>query len=213
MRAPALRALAALLLAAAPAAAQDRLAFGAPSGAGPYTVPITLADVPGTPLGGDRPAGSRIQAFAVTVRFTPASAVTAATLARAGLLSGRAPVFETTAAGPGTVTWVGAFDESAGPLPFSQPPTAAGDTVLALTVALVPGATGSASLEAFATTLSNQAGTAGESVDDGSLLLGPPVSLPPGAEEGAPVPAAGTFALAGLAAAIAATGLRAVRAP
>ena len=45
MRALPLRALAALaLLAAAPALAQDRLAFGLHAGAGPFTVPVTLSE-------------------------------------------------------------------------------------------------------------------------------------------------------------------------
>ena len=214
MRALPLRALAALLLlAAAPAPAQDRLAFGAPSGVGPFTVPIALSDAAGTPLGLDRPAGSRIQAFAVTVRFAPASAVSSASLARAGVLASRAPVFETTASGEGTLTWVGAFDEGPGAIPFAQPPSASGDVVLALSVALAPGATVSASLDATTTLLSNQAGTASESAGDGSLLLGPPAPLPPGAAAAAPVPASGFAALAALALAIGAAGAQLARRP
>lgn len=214
MRALALRALAALsLLAAPPSLARDRLAFGPPSGSGPFDVPITLADAAGTPLGVEGPAGSRIQAIVVTVRFTPASSVTAVTFRRAGLLAGRTPVFETTATGPGTVTWIGVFDEAAGPLPFAQPPSGAGDTVLALAVTLAPGSSATMSFDAPATTLSNQAGTASESVDDGSLALGPPVPLPPDAAAAVPVPASGFFAVAALAFAIGAAGARRVRDP
>jgi len=203
-------ALATLLLAAPAALAQDSLRFGTPSGSGPYTVPILLADDAGTPLGVDRPAGSRIQAFAVTVRFTPASAVTSASLARAGLLAGSTPVFETTAEGDGTITWVGSFDEAGGALPFSQPP-GAGDPILALSVTLASGATVSASLDGATTTLSNQAGTASETVAGGTLALGPPVGLPTGPEDAAAVPTLGEGALLALAAAIAAAGLRLVR--
>ena len=147
MRALSSAALATLFLVAPGALAQDALRFGVPSGAGPFTVPILLADAAGTPLGVDRTAGSRIHAFAVTVRFTPAAAVASASLARAGLLAGRTPLFETTAEGDGTITWVGSFDESAGTIPFAQPP-AGGDPILALSVTLAPGATVSASIDA-----------------------------------------------------------------
>lgn len=206
MRALPLRALAALtLLAAAPALAQDRLALGSPAGTGPFTVPVTLSDVAGTGLGVDRPAGSRIQAFAVTVRFDPPSGVLSASLVRAGLLAGRTPLFETTTEGSATVTWVGAFDEAIQPLPFSQPPSGDGDAILSLAVSLAPGATVVATLDAAATTLSNQGGTAGETVGDGSLVLGPGTTLPPGGA--APrVPTAGTAGLLAMASAVAAAG-------
>ena len=205
MRALSSAALATLLLVAPAALALDALRFGAPTGSGPFTVPILLADAAGTPLGVDRPAGSRIQAFAVTVRFTPAAAVASAGLARTGLLAGRTPVFETTAEGDGTITWVGSFDEGAGAVPFAQPP-GEGDAILALSVTLAPGATVSASIDASTTTLSNQAGTTSETVDGGTLVLGQPVALPPAAAEAAVVPTAGQSALVALAAAIAATG-------
>lgn len=210
MRALSSAALATLFLVAPGALAQDALRFEVPSGAGPFTVPILLADAAGTPLGVDRTAGSRIQAFAVTVRFTPAAAVASASLARAGLLAGRTPLFETTAEGDGTITWVGSFDESAGAIPFAQPP-AGGDPILALSVTLAPGATVSASIDASTTTLSNQSGTTSETVAGGGLFLGPPVPLPITAEDAAAVPALGGGALLAFSAAIAAAGLRLVR--
>lgn len=210
MRALASIPLATLTLLAASAAfaqgAQDAVRFGIPSGTGPFTVPITLSDASGTPLGIDRPAGQRIQAFAVTVRFTPAAAVSSATLARAGLLAGRTPVFETTATGPGTVTWVGTFDEPAGAIPFTQPPGAGGDAILSLSVTLAPGATVSASLDAPTTTLSNQGGTISESAADATLVLGSPVALPLGEPGTPPIPTLGNLALAALAIAVAAAG-------
>lgn len=217
MRALASIALAALVLLAAPAAfaqgTQDALRFGVPAGTGPFTVPITVSDAAGTPLGIDRPAGQRIQAFAVTVRFAPAAAVTSATLVRTGLLAGRMPVFETTATGPGTITWVGLFDESAGAVPFTQPPGTGGDTILSLSVTLAPGATVSASLDAPTTTLSNQGGTVSESTGDATLVLGPAVALPLGEPAAPPVPAAGPFALAVFALAVAAAGAPLARRP
>lgn len=210
MRALAPIALAALVLLAAPTAlgqgAQDAVRFGIPSGTGPFTVPITVSDASGTPLGVDRPTGQRIQAFALTVRFTPAAAVTSATLVRSGLLAGRTPVFETTATGPGTVTWVGSFDESAGAIPFTQPPGAGGDAILSLSVTLAPGATVGASLDAPTTTLSNQGGTLSESTADATLLLGPPVALPLGEPGAPPIPTLGALALTALAIAVAAAG-------
>ncbi len=213
MRAPATIALAALVLLAAPAAraqgAQDAVRFGTPSGTGPFTVPITLSDAAGTPLGVDRPAGERIQAFAITVRFTPAAAVSSATLVRAGLLAGRTPVFETTATGPGTVTWVGSFDEAPGAIPFTQPP-GSGNQVLALSVTLAPGATVSASLDSATTTLSDQGGTVSQSAEDATLVLGSPLALPVG-DAAPPVPAAGPLALAAFALAVAAAGAHLAR--
>ncbi len=210
MRAFASIALAALFLLAVPAAfaqgAQDAVRFGVPSGTGPFTVPITLSDAAGTPLGVDRPAGERIQAFALTVRFSPAAAVTSATLVRASLLAGRAPIFETTATGPGTITWVGSFDESVGSIPFSQPPGAGGDAILTLSVTLVPGTTVSASFDAPTTSLSNQGGTLSESTVDATLGLGPAVALPLGAADAPPIPALGDVGLGLLAVALAAAG-------
>lgn len=186
--------------------AQDGLRFGVPSGTGPFTVPVTLSDAAGTLLGVDRPAGQRIQAFAITVRFSPAAAVSSATLVRAGLLAGRTPIFETTTTGPGTVTWVGSFDESAGAIPFTQSPGASGDAILTLSVTLSAGATVSATLEAPTTTLSNQGGTLSESVADATLVLGPAVLLPLGETSLPPIPTLGPFALAFFAAALAAAG-------
>lgn len=213
MRAASSLALAALVLLAAPAVlaqgAQDAVRFGVPSGFGPFTVPITVSDASGTPLGVDRPAGQRIQAFAVTVRFTPAAAVTSATFVRGGLLAGRTPVFETTATGPGTVTWVGSFDESTGAIPFSQPP-GSGNQVLALSVTLAPGASVNASLEAATTTLSDQGGTVSESTDDATLVLGSPLALPVG-DAAPPIPALAPSALAAFALAVAAAGTRLAR--
>ena len=214
MRALASIALAALVLLAAPAAfaqgAQDAVRFGVPSGTGPFTLPIALSDAAGTSLGVDRPAGQRIQAFAVTVRFTPAAAVTSATLVRAGLLASRAPLLETTATGSGTITWVGSFDESAGAIPFTQSP-GGGNPILSLEVTLAPGATVSASLDDLATTLSNQGGTLSESAADAALILGPAVALPLGEPGAPPIPVLGNLALAALATAVAAAGALAAR--
>ncbi len=201
MRALSTAALATLLLVAPVALAQDTLRFGPPSGSGPFTVPILLADATGTPLGVDRPAGERIQAFAVTVRFTPAAAIASTSLGRAGLLAGRTPLFETTAEGDGTITWVGSFDESAGAIPFPQPP-GGGDAILTLSVTLEPGATVSASIDGSTTS---------ETAAGGALLLGPPVALPSSPEDAAAVPALGEGGLLAFAAAIAAAGLRLAR--
>ncbi len=215
MRASSSIALATLVLLAAPAAfaqgVQDAVRFGVPSGTGPFTVPITLSDAAGTPLGVDRPAGERIRAFAVTVRLSPAAAVTSATLVRAGLLAGRTPIFETTATGPGTVTWVGSFDESTGAIPFAQPPGAGGDAILSLSVTLSPGTTVSASLDAPTTTLANQGGTVSESSDDATLALGPPVALPIADGGAPPIPSLGGLALAAFAMAVASAGALLIR--
>ena len=208
MRALSSATLATLLLAATAAlaqGAQDSVRFGIPSGAGPFTVPITVSDVAGTPLGVDRPAGERIQAFAITARFSPVAAVSSANLARSGFLAGRTPIFETTTTGPGTITWVGSFADSAGAILFTQPP-GAGDQILALSVTLVPGAAVTVSLDSVTTTLSNQGGTLSESSDDGTLVLGPAVALPPGEAGAPPIPALGPSALAALAIAVAAAG-------
>lgn len=185
--------------------AQDAVRFGIPAGTGPFTVPIALSDAAGTPLGVDRPAGQRIQAFAITVRFTPAAAVSSASLVRAGLLAGRTPVFETTATGPGTITWVGSFDESTGAIPFTQPP-GSGNQILTLSVTLAPGATVSASFDAPATSLSNQGGTLSESTADATLVLGSAMALPLGAAEAPPIPAVGVLGLGTLATVLAGAG-------
>src|SRR5690349_19769708 len=84
------------VLCAGTAVGQDVLQVGSATADGPSVAgPVYLRDVAGTPLGMDRAPSSRIQAISVTVTYSPASAVSAVSFSRAGVLSGLRPVFET----------------------------------------------------------------------------------------------------------------------
>src|SRR5436190_14805533 len=88
----------------AAAAAQDVITVGTVPADGPTVdVPVFIRDTAGTPLGVDRPAGSKIQSFSIKVVYAPAAAVSSVTFSRAGITAGLSPGFETTPATPGTI--------------------------------------------------------------------------------------------------------------
>lgn len=200
-------------LLASPLPAQDVLTVGSFTGspAGPtVTVPISIRDLPGTPLGMDLPAASRIQALALAVRWSPASAVTAAALVRTGALAAHSPIYESTVSGAGTVSWVGSFDATSSPLQLTQPPTPGGDAifslVLTLSPSLSPGSRIDILLDPAGTLLSNQGGTVGEMVEDGTLSVQGGAVTVQDSSAAQNIPVASPAALAALAAALAISG-------
>src|SRR5690349_2991008 len=58
------------------------------------TVPVSIRDVSGTPLGMDRPAGSKIQSFSIKVTYAPASSVQSIAFNRAGITANLTPTSE-----------------------------------------------------------------------------------------------------------------------
>jgi RHS repeat-associated protein len=144
-------------------------------------IPISVRDLASTPLGMDAGTSNRIQGIAAAISYSPASAVASATIVRSGLTASLTPLFETTSLTSGIVSYLASFSESTNLLPFTQPPSAAGNEVLKLRLTFSATASGVVTLtpQTVNTMLSNQAGTIGESVDYGNLsLFGGTVTLP-----------------------------------
>src|SRR4051794_41820508 len=113
------------LLAVIPAAAQDVVTVGTRSATGnTVDVPVYIRDVAGTPLGQDRPAGSKIQGISIRVFYAPASAVQSVTFTRAGIAAGLAPIRGgNSPPPPGAILLLLRFHErpKPNPLPFKAP--------------------------------------------------------------------------------------------
>lgn len=138
-------------------------------------VPVYIRDVSGTPIGGDQPAGSKVQAYSIKVTATPPGAVQSVTFARAGVTAGLTPTAEFTPSGPGTASIVDVFSESTNHIPLTLNAPAPGDQVAHLTVLLspsvTPGSTITLALDPAVTTLSNQNGTTEETTTTSNLTL------------------------------------------
>jgi hypothetical protein len=164
----------ALLLASlAPAAlAQDVVTVftgtaSAPPG-GEVVVPIRVRDRPNTPLDGGGPPGLTIRGIAVTVAFSPASAVESIEIVRGGLTEGLTPRFEAQVPGTGRHGWIVSFDADV-PLVDSH------QTVARLRLRLAddapPGTTIRLDPVPETTALANAEGTLLETAGNGLLLL------------------------------------------
>jgi hypothetical protein len=168
------------LLAAVPSAAQppaDMVTVGTITAVPGATVdiPVYIRDASGTPLGLDQPPGSRIQSYALTVNYSPASAVSAITFTRGGITVPLTPLFEASPSAPGTVSLLDAFQESTNLVPFTLNAATPGNQVAALHVSISPLAPGGSAitlvLDPTLTQLANQDGTLTETTTAGSLLL------------------------------------------
>jgi hypothetical protein len=171
-----LSALAAMLL-AAPLLAQDVITAGsihAASGVS-VSVPVSVRDVSSTPLGVNLAAANRIQAIALKVTATPASAVTAVDFEPAGVLRSITPLYERMVDGPDSAAYIGSFSMTAAPIPFTLGATTPGDRIGSLLVTLAPGladgTTISLTFHLTLTALSNQTGTIVESAYNRKLKL------------------------------------------
>lgn len=131
-------------------------------------VPIRVRDRLNTPLDSGGDPALEIRGIAVTVEFSPADAVAAIEIVRAGLTAGLDARFEAQVPGPGRHGWIASFDEA---IPF----TGGHQTVahLRLTVAAdaAPGTTIRLDPVAATTALSNGSGTVVETAANGLLLL------------------------------------------
>lgn len=156
--------------------AQDGITIGSVSGAagGTASIPISVRDATGTPLGTDAGTGNRIQGIAFKVMF-PAEMVDSIAFARAGVTASLTPLFETTLQGDGWIAYVVAFSELSNAIPFTPNATSPGDQIGTLTVTLdaqVPtGTTVALTFHAPSTLLSNQAGSELETIAAGNLSL------------------------------------------
>jgi len=190
----------------APIPPADVVTVGTVNGAsgGTIDVPVFIRDTSGTPLGIDQPPGSRIQSYALTVSYSPASSVQSITFTRAGITAPLTPTFESSPTAPGMVSLLDTFQESTNLIPFTLNAPLPGNQVGVLHVTISPsapiGSTITLTLGSTLTQLNNQGGTTTESVANGNLTL----------VNGAinvitSVPALSTWALALLAIAVALT--------
>jgi hypothetical protein len=157
--------------------AQDTVTVGTAAGipGSTVSVPISVLDISGTPLGVDKPAGQRIQAFSITVTCTPAAAVSTLTLTRAGVTASLMPVYEVSSVEGNSVSYLASFSEVGSPIPLTQPGSPPGDQVLVMSVTIASGASPGSSiglvLDARSTLLANQQGSVEESVANCTLTL------------------------------------------
>ncbi len=165
-----------LLLGATLIRAQDVLTLGtgsAPAG-GVASIPVSILDRTGTPLGADAGTGNRIQGIAFKVLF-PTDTVASISFARAGVTASLTPLFETALQGAGMSSYIVVFDEATNPIPFTPNAVVPGNLIGTLTVTLQPQAVASATavlqLDPPSSILSNQGGTVRETVALANLVL------------------------------------------
>src|SRR2546430_978142 len=126
-----------LLPAIAALAQQDVVTVGTATATNSVVdIPVSIRDVSGTPLGIDRPAGSKIQAYSIKVTYAPASAVASITFSRAGITANLTPTFEASPSTTGSISLLDSFQESTTPLPFTLNAPAPGNQVAHLMVML-----------------------------------------------------------------------------
>src|SRR5437763_6844692 len=161
----------------APIPPADVVTVGTVNGAsgGTIDVPVFIRDTSGTPLGIDQPPGSRIQSYALTVSYSPASSVQSITFTRAGITAPLTPTFESSPTAPGMVSLLDTFQESTNLIPFTLNAPLPGNQVGVLHVTISPsapiGSTITLTLGSTLTQLNNQGGTTTESVANGNLTL------------------------------------------
>ena len=167
-----------LLVLAGSLFAQDVVTVGTVTASGSSVdVPVSIRDVSGTPLGMDRPAGSKIQSFSIKVDYAPASALTSVSFSRAGITASLSPTSEFKPSSPGSTSLLATFQESTNPIPFTLNQSAPGDLVahlvFTLSPSVAPGTTITLSLDSALTQLTDEGGTAAtkETVSNGALAL------------------------------------------
>jgi hypothetical protein len=139
-------------------------------------VPVLIRDASGTPLGLDQPPGFHIQAYAIKVNYSPASAVQSITFTRGGVTTSLTPASESTPTSAGSISLIDSFSEATNPIPFTLNGALPGNQVGTLHVTLAasatPGTVITLTLDPSSLTqLSNDTGTVGEMVSNGALAL------------------------------------------
>jgi hypothetical protein len=144
-------------------------------------VPVYIRDVSGTPLGRDQPAGSKIQAFTISVNYSPVAAVQSVTFTRAGITAPLTPAFETSPNPSGAISLLEQFNESSNLIPFNLNAPPPGDQVAHLVFTLsssaAPGSSIALNLDPSLTQLSNQAGSTSE-VGGNLILVNGAINIP-----------------------------------
>jgi uncharacterized protein YjdB len=158
--------------------AQDAVTVGTVTASGTTVdVPISIRDVAGTPLGIDRPAGSKIQSFSIKVTYAPVSAVASIAIERDGITASLSPTSEFKPTTASSVSILDTFQESTNPIPFTLNGTPPGNRVAHLLVTLsssaTPGTTITLALDSSLTQLTDAGGSAAtkETEGNGQLTL------------------------------------------
>ena len=158
--------------------AADAVTVGTVTASGAtVTVPVHIRDLANTPLGIDRPAGSKIQSFSIKVDYSPASAVQSISFNRAGITANLTPTSEFKPSTSNSVSLLATFPENTNPIPFTLNGSAPGNLVAQLVITLSASATPSSSitlsLDPSLTQLTDSGGTAAtkETEGNGQLTL------------------------------------------
>ncbi len=80
------------------------------------TVPVSVVDLTGTPLGEDQPRGRRIQGISFRIGWLPEAVVSDVSVQRAGVTKNLEPLFEANPQTAGSVSWLASFAEARGPI-------------------------------------------------------------------------------------------------
>jgi len=168
-------AIAMAIFAALPTHGQDAITVSSISQVDPgqlVTVPIHVRDRSNTSLDENAEAERTIRNLAITVRYSPAAAVDAVDIVRAGLTAAHAPVFETAVDADDAHSGIASFDESLG---FTVDAASPGDLVAHLRVQLAAdvasGTVVKLELVGATTALGNASGTILETQANGELTL------------------------------------------
>ena len=157
-----------------PCYGQDTLSIGSATGitGSLVTVPVHLVDRYYSPLGADRGDGNQIQGFAMQLAYDHPEAITAVSISRSGALASKTPLYETTRAIGNTTSYVASFDEQRSPIRgiIGNGSDIATISLLLSDQALI-GTQIALSFVSTTTMLSNQAGTVGESANNGGITL------------------------------------------
>jgi hypothetical protein len=161
----------------AAAAPADVVTVGSGSAApgGAIDVPVYIRDTSGTAVGIDQPAGSRIQAYSITVGYAPSADVQSITFTRGGITAPLTPSFEAMPSSAGSVTLIDTFSEATNLIPFTSDAALPGNQIGTLHVVLAASASAgdtiTLTLDAALTQLSNEAGTTSETTTATNLVL------------------------------------------
>jgi len=167
--------------------AADAVTVGTVTASGStVTVPVFIRDLAATPLGVDRPAGSKIQSLSIKVSYSPASAVQSVTFNRAGITANLTPTSEFKPSTSNSVSLLATFHEATNPIPFTLNASAPGNLVAQLVVTLSASATPSSSialtLDPSLTQLTDSGGTAATKETEGNghlILVDGRIDVPP----------------------------------
>jgi len=165
--------LLAVLVFALSVSAQDVVTIGSASAAsgGTASIPVSIRDITGTPLGTDAGTGNRIQGIAFKVMF-PANQVSTISFARAGVTASLTPLYETTLQGSGWLSYVVSFSELTNAIPFTPNVDAQiGTLSVTLSAQAAAGSTVPLTLHPPSAMLSNQSASIVETIAAGNLSL------------------------------------------